>query len=159
VLGEVLTSTLQNKISMKIKYQIFLCSVLLSVSCLLGCGTAGSPVSGKVTFEDGTPLTSGEVIFALSGANEYFAKGKIGSDGTYTLHEQVIGKDAGRSGCKSGDFKVFIASTSTYNITETTTEVTHIIDQDYSSKDKTPLKAKVPGGVYDFKIPPYKGKP
>jgi hypothetical protein len=145
---------------MKIRYQIFLCS-LLSVLCLLGCGTAGSPVSGKVTFEDGTPLTSGEVIFASSGGEEYLAKGKIGSDGTYSLHEYAIGKESGRTGCKSGDFKVFIASTSVtkIDIDAKTNETTHIIDQNYASKDKTPLKAKVPGGVYDFKIPPYKNKP
>ncbi|MDR2171123.1 MAG: hypothetical protein LBP59_13345 [Planctomycetaceae bacterium] len=142
---------------MKIKYQIFLCS-LLCVFCLLGCGVPTISVSGKITFEDGTPLTSGEVVFALDGSEEYFAKGKIGSDGTYTLAEQVIGKQSGKSGCKKGDFKVFIAATSKYDITKNKTEVTHIIDQDYANKEKTPLKTKVPAGVYDFKIPPYKEK-
>jgi hypothetical protein len=116
-------------------------------------------VSGKITLEDGTPITSGEVIFASNDSNEYFAKGKIGNDGTYTLHEHVIGKESGKSGCKSGEFKVFIASTSINILNEDTTETTHIIDQDYASKDKTPLKAKVPSGIYDFKIPPYKDKP
>ncbi|MDR1477468.1 MAG: hypothetical protein LBJ00_00830 [Planctomycetaceae bacterium] len=145
---------------MKMKYQIFLCS-LMSAVCLLGCGgiNSNSTVSGKVTFEDGTPLTSGEVIFALSGSDEYFAKGKIGNDGTYNLHEQVVGKESGKAGCKAGDFKVFIASTSVTDINGKNPITTHIIDQDYVSKDKTPLKTNVPKGVYDFKIPPYKGKP
>jgi hypothetical protein len=148
---------------MKIKYQLFLCSLLMSISCLLGCGTSNQRVSGKVTFEDGTPLTSGEVIFALGDSEEYFAKGKIGSDGTYTLHEHVIGKESGKSGCKSGEFKVFIAGTSTHKTQENNEKKpelirTDIIDQNYAQRDKTPLKATVPGGVYDFKIPPFKGK-
>ncbi|MDR1053082.1 MAG: hypothetical protein LBL39_02810 [Planctomycetaceae bacterium] len=133
--------------------------MLLSISCLLGCGVSNPPVSGKVTFEDGTPLTSGEVIFALSGGEEYFAKGKIGDDGTYSLHEYTIGKESGKSGCKAGDFKVFISGTSIIKMDEKTKATTHIIDQNYANKDKTPLKVKVPGEVYDFKIPPYKGKP
>jgi hypothetical protein len=141
---------------MKIKYQTFL-YLLMCVFCVIGCGVPNVPVSGKVTFEDGTPLTSGEVIFASTGATEYFSKGKIGSDGTYKLIEWPIGSTSGKPGCRKGDFKVFIASTSQTTIEKNgKTSTTHIIDQNYASKDKTPLAASVPGGVYDFKIPPYK---
>ncbi|MDR1491844.1 MAG: hypothetical protein LBT05_03865 [Planctomycetaceae bacterium] len=123
---------------------------------MTGCGVPNSPVSGKVTFEDGTPLTTGEVIFALSDSNEYFTKGKIGVDGNYTLVEQVIGKESGKSGCKPGEYRVFIGSTSTAEIVNNKTITTHTINQDYTRKDKTPFTVKVPGGSHDFKVPPYK---
>ncbi|MDR1959960.1 MAG: hypothetical protein LBQ54_13100 [Planctomycetaceae bacterium] len=137
------------------KSQILLFS-LINLLYITGCGVPNSPVSGRVTFEDGTPLTVGEVIFALSDSEEYFAKGKIGSDGTYSLAEQVIGKESGKPGCKPGEYKVFIGSTSTTEIINNKTLMTHAIDQDYANKNKTPLTATVPGGTYDFKIPPYK---
>ncbi|MDR2345631.1 MAG: hypothetical protein LBE18_06160 [Planctomycetaceae bacterium] len=142
------------------KNKNFRCFLLLSVFCLvclLGCEQSNVPVSGKVTFEDGTAITSGEIIFALENADEYFAKGKIEKDGTYSLTEYTVGKGS-KPGCRKGNFKVFIASTSTSIISDdgTKTETTHIIDQGYTNKDQTPLKATVPGGVYDFKVPPYK---
>jgi hypothetical protein len=126
--------------------------------CVIGCGLTNnnSPVSGKVTFEDGTPITSGEVIFALAGSDSYFAKGKIGSDGTYSLKEQVVGKESNKIGCKKGDFQVYITGTSDTVINKNKTTTTHKIDQNYASQSKTPLKASVPDGVYDFKIPPFK---
>ncbi|MDR2763182.1 MAG: hypothetical protein LBB88_11300 [Planctomycetaceae bacterium] len=144
---------------MRINYQIFLC-FLFSVFCLTGCGVNSNlPVSGKVTFENGSPLTSGEIIFALENSDDYFAKGKINNDGTYTLVEQVVGKRgiACKSGCQKGKFKVFIASTSTTQILPNgATQTTHIIDQNYADKTKTPLKITVPENNYDFKISAYK---
>ncbi|MDR0392194.1 MAG: hypothetical protein LBH59_09835 [Planctomycetaceae bacterium] len=140
------------------KYQIFLYS-LVCMFCVIGCGLTNnnSPVSGKITFEDGTPVNSGEVIFALAGSDSYFAKGTIGSDGTYSLKEQVVGQESNKTGCKKGDFKVFIAGTSISVVNEKgTTTTTHIIDQNYASQSKTPLKVSVPDGVYDFKIPTFK---
>jgi hypothetical protein len=139
------------------KYQIFSC-LLACIFCVAGCGLGNSntSVSGKITFEDGTPLTSGEVIFASVDSDSYFAKGKIGNDGTYSLKEQIIGQESNKIGCKKGEFKVFIASTSNTTINEDgTASTTHIINQDYSDKDKTPLTANVPNGKYDFTIPPY----
>jgi hypothetical protein len=144
---------------MKIKYSKFLC-LLFGVFCLLGCADSNLQISGKVTFEDGTPLTSGEVIFALEDSDNYFAKGRIGGDGNYTLSEQVIGKKGDpvfKSGCRKGEFKVFIASTSISQILDDgSTKTIHIIDQSYADKNKSPLRATVPGGNYNFKIPPHK---
>ncbi|MDR1486238.1 MAG: hypothetical protein LBT09_15655 [Planctomycetaceae bacterium] len=137
------------------KYHIFLFS-LISLLFVIGCGLPTSPVSGKVTFEDGTPLTSGEVVFALNNTEEYFAKGKINSDGTYSLAEHVIGKASGKSGCRHGEFTVFIGGTSTTAIVDNKTITTHAIDENYTRRDKTPLNTKVPNGNYDFKVPPYK---
>ena len=55
---------------------------LLSVLCLIvGC-SRGASVGGRVTFEDGTPLTVGEVIFQTGTC---LVSGRIQSDGTYKL--------------------------------------------------------------------------
>ncbi|MDR1924294.1 MAG: hypothetical protein LBQ66_07965 [Planctomycetaceae bacterium] len=132
---------------------LLLCLGLFFVS---GCGVPVDQVSGTITFEDGTPLTKGEVIFFLNGSEEYIAKGKIGSDGSYSLAEQKIGKESGRKGCQKGDYKVVIASTSTTEIVNNKTVQTHIIDQNYARKDLTPLSATIPGGNYNFKVKPYK---
>jgi hypothetical protein len=57
----------------------------------LGCGGSGReppktyPVSGKVVFKDGTPMTGGLVEFRSAVEQEHAAFGRIGSDGTFTL--------------------------------------------------------------------------
>jgi hypothetical protein len=139
------------------KNQLFLFP-LVGLLFVIGCGGNSTlPVSGKITLEDGTPLTKGFVFFALNDSStEYFAKGKINNDGTYTLAEHVIGKESGKSGCVKGEFKVFIAGTSESKTENNKIIITHLIDQNYTQKDTTPLATKVPDGNYDFKIPPYK---
>ena len=58
--------------------RIFAVIVLLGV---LGCGQ-GVSVKGKITFPDGQPLTTGEVIFQTE---TRMVSGRIQSDGTYKL--------------------------------------------------------------------------
>ena len=60
-------------------FSIVVACFLLPVA--LGCGSQAS-VSGKVTFEDGTPLTTGEVRFEAEG---FMASGRIQPDGTYRI--------------------------------------------------------------------------
>ena len=55
--------------------------VLLTLVWVAGCGP-NVGVTGKVTFEDGTPLTVGEVRFET---DTFTSSGKIQSDGTYRL--------------------------------------------------------------------------
>ena len=57
---------------------VAIAALFLSIS---GCGSKVS-VSGKVTFDDGSPLTTGEVRFETSG---FMSSGKIQPDGTYQL--------------------------------------------------------------------------
>jgi len=53
------------------------------VVCVLGCsGGGGFPVSGKVTFQDGTPVPRGQVTFI---SNTFSAGGNITADGAYTV--------------------------------------------------------------------------
>lgn len=63
-------------------------SVSLSL-LFLGCGKgdlATYPVTGKVTFADGTPMTGGLVTFSAQQAGKSIgARGPIQQDGTFTM--------------------------------------------------------------------------
>lgn len=61
----------------------------LLVAC--GGGVDTYPVTGKVSFADGTPLTKGTVIFS---SGQYSAKGPIQADGTYSLTSYKAGDGA-----------------------------------------------------------------
>jgi len=65
---------------MRIKSQLHVITLLL-ISLLVGCGPNVS-VTGKVTFPDGTPLTSGEVVFQT---DTMMSRGDIQEDGTYFM--------------------------------------------------------------------------
>jgi len=82
---------------MKKKFFVALSLVLL---LFLGCSNQVR-VTGKVTFEDGTPLTEGKVLFE----NDAFfqAVGQIQSDGSYTLGSYKL-----TDGVPRGTYKVYI---------------------------------------------------
>jgi len=60
---------------------------LLGVLVLGGCSGQESTceVTGKVTMQDGTPLTGGTVVFQPDTQGKPGAKGQIQSDGTYSM--------------------------------------------------------------------------
>ena len=79
--------------------KIFVCGLLAVGVALHGCGRPGPstyPVSGKVTFPDGTPVTAGFIEFEskepkTKGLN---ARGKINEDGSFTLSTVKLGDGA-----------------------------------------------------------------
>src|SRR5262249_22238436 len=75
--------------------------VLLGVS---GCGGETLfPVSGKVTYKDGKPVTAGLVIFEPVG-QRISARGEIQPDGSFQL-----GTYRDKDGAMEGEYKVLIA--------------------------------------------------
>jgi hypothetical protein len=80
------------------RYVALICVLPLLLSAI-GCSGKMS-VSGKVTFTDGTPLTTGEVRFESSG---FLAAGKIQSDGSYQ-----VGTTSETDGIPKGTYKVSI---------------------------------------------------
>ena len=58
-------------------------------------------LTGKVTFEDGSPVTHGSVIF-VQGSHQ--SRGDIRPDGTYT-----VGTNAAKDGIPPGEYRVYIA--------------------------------------------------
>ncbi|MDR3199609.1 MAG: hypothetical protein LBU34_17205 [Planctomycetaceae bacterium] len=73
--------------------------VVILLVLIIGC-SGKTQVSGKVTFDDGSPLTTGEVRFESAG---FLASGKIQSDGTYRL-----GSVTKSDGVPKGSYKVSI---------------------------------------------------
>jgi len=78
-------------------FSIVVISILVFAT---GCGGAKVKVSGKVTFEDGTAISSGQVLFS---ASDYAVTGNIQSDGTYKLGERKDG-----DGIRPGQYTVTV---------------------------------------------------
>lgn len=74
------------------------CSLLFAV----GCGGSGPSVSGTVSFEDGTPLTSGTVLMTGDTVEGF---GEIKPDGTYTIGTGDVG-----DGLPNGTYKISVKS-------------------------------------------------
>jgi len=83
--------------------------VLVAMACLSGCGPGHAktyPVSGKVLFGDGTPLTTGGAIHCESVVTEGLpvnARGAIRADGTFVLSTFADG-----DGAVSGKHRVLV---------------------------------------------------
>jgi len=75
---------------------IFVCTTFCF---LVGC-SPNSKVTGKVTFEDGSPLTVGEVIFE---SETLQARGTIDTSGKYTM-----GTIKEKDGVPLGKYRVYI---------------------------------------------------
>jgi hypothetical protein len=100
-----------------------------------GCGGQGLvPVSGKITHKDGTPVTSGMVIFEPE-AHKNSARGEIKADGTFQL-----GTNTNNDGALEGDYKVLIAP---QPLPEEGKRVRSPIGAKYQSLETTPLKCTV----------------
>jgi len=79
----------------------FVCLVLLGAS---GCSSQTLyPVSGKVTYKGGKPVTAGLVIFEPVG-QKLSARGEIRADGSFQL-----GTHRDNDGAMEGEYKVLIA--------------------------------------------------
>ena len=77
------------------------CVILLCLVVILsGCSGDKKKVSGKVTFSDGKPVTSGKVNFST---DTYQANGTIQSDGSYQM-----GSIGEKDGVPPGEYKVFV---------------------------------------------------
>ena len=90
---------------MKAKRFVVSCPLCLVVACVAGCGPGGpatQPVTGKVTFSDGSPLTQGTVIFY---SREVTPMGQIKEDGSYTLYTGE------KQGAPTGSYTVYFMGT------------------------------------------------
>jgi hypothetical protein len=82
-------------------YHLF--ALLLVCVCFIGC-SENQRLSGKVTFDDGSPLTIGMVCFE-NAENGKLGRGEINPDGTY-----VVGFETDKNGIPKGTYKVFISN-------------------------------------------------
>ncbi|MDR1924166.1 MAG: lipoprotein [Planctomycetaceae bacterium] len=123
------------------KKNIFLLFILLF---LAGCSDGKVRLGGTVTFDDGTPLTSGAVIFAT---DTFQASGSIGFEGKYTMGSVTI-----NDGLPKGTYKVYIIGASEEISVEDGLETHSLIDPQYDNYSSTPLTCEVPAPKNIFNI-------
>jgi hypothetical protein len=107
-----------------------------------GCG-GYYPVHGKVTYEDGTPVAKGIVVFeSKDSARPVVARGDIEPDGTYRLGTQKPG-----DGAPAGKYRVLVTPR-----VENPDAPEVPFDRRFSSFDTSQLEFEVKAGDNDFPI-------
>lgn len=129
-----------------------------AATTLAGCGPSGPvvvPVTGKVTFEDGS-LLKGEILtitFTPAGIGHVegmaSASGDISrEDGTFKL------MTGAKEGATTGDYRVTITGMSSY-----AAQRRDVVAPEYGDFDDTPLKETVEkkgDNFFEFKVKPFK---
>jgi hypothetical protein len=91
---------------------VLLAALVLVLSSAAGCAGGLQPVQGKVTLEDGTPLTKGLVVVeSAEGKPPITARGDIQADGSYRLSTYKPG-----DGVPLGKYRVLISAQDFGNI-------------------------------------------
>src|SRR5262245_54947309 len=88
---------------------IVLAFASLPATVLAGCGNnipTTYPVTGKVIYQKGKPVTYGRVEFQSTADPELRATGRIQTDGTFSLTTSLRGRSA--PGAVAGEHKVLI---------------------------------------------------
>jgi hypothetical protein len=124
--------------------------LILSLFFLAGCDNGKVHLGGTVTFEDGSPVPVGAVIFST---DTYSAKGDIDSNGKY-----VMGSLSTNDGLPAGKYKVYIEG-ATEEVSGKGGETSRsLIDAKYNNYNTTPLSCDVPvtGNTFDIQVPKFK---
>ena len=108
-----------------------------------GCGHP--QVKGTVKYEDGTPLTTGGVVF-IKGS--YTANGAIKSDGTYVLSQIRKG-----DGVPPGLYKVIVQAQVSSNVNDPSARWLDLIDPKFSAPETSGLTCEVKSSTtYDITV-------
>lgn len=79
-------------------------AVLAVLAGTAGCGSGRCPVNGRVTYEDGSPLTEGNVMGQMGeGAASVTVQGKVKPDGTFSWGTERLS-----DGAKPGKYRVAV---------------------------------------------------
>ncbi|MDR1964956.1 MAG: carboxypeptidase-like regulatory domain-containing protein [Planctomycetaceae bacterium] len=118
--------------------------LLCLIAIFSGCNSHGFvPTGGKVTFEDGSPLTKGKIAFSTA---TFMAEGTIQPDGTFTLTSLKPG-----DGLPPGNYQVTISASET----DANEKTIYLIDHQFEDPSTTPLTAEVTTegkNLFDFKV-------
>jgi len=123
----------------------FVCLLGLLLLSSAGCGRGPFPVSGKVTFEDGTPLKGGFVNFITQvDKDEVVSRGAINMDGTYNLTMR-----SPHDGALAGTHKVYL---SPLIVSDPTLRAQMAFDDRFLKPETSGLTCEVRSGVNVFDI-------
>ena len=77
---------------------------LAALAGAAGCGSGRYPVSGRVTYDDGSPLTEGSVVGeGREGEVVFMARGTVGPDGKFEWGTERAG-----DGARPGKYRVLV---------------------------------------------------
>lgn len=116
--------------------------MIFIITVSIGCNSK-IPYGGKVTFEDGTPLTKGTVVFTTP---TYQAEGFIRKDGSYHLGSLKPG-----DGLPEGVYTVFVNGAVEYK----GDLAVPLVDPQYTERTSSPLSCHVSRKgpkMYDFQV-------
>lgn len=128
------------------RFRILVVLVVCVLPFIGGCNSQGwVPAGGKVVYEDGSPVTSGSVVFTTE---SFMATGNINHDGTYALSSLKEG-----DGLPVGMYTVLVsASEPSANNSEVSVD---LVDPVYANRKQALLKATVEKGgknQFDFTV-------
>jgi hypothetical protein len=128
-----------------------LAALLVSVT---GCGSGRVSVSGKVTYDDGTPVESGSVIGEATVNGKVVAvQGTIKTDGTFSW-----GGDREGDGAVPGNYKVIVVPVSLSEYQQSQ-GMTPAVDGKYTRYETSGLSYDVKPGGNEFNITVSRPKP
>jgi len=112
-----------------------------------GCGSKNVQLGGTVTFDDGTPLTVGGVVFSTE---SFMASGNINSQGKY-----VMGSYSEKDGLPKGTYKVYIAGATVEVSGRGGLSEWSLIDPKFGNSSSTPLTCEIPApnNTFDIQVP------
>jgi len=125
--------------------------LLVLLGFIAGCSDGGTEVKGKVSFKDGSPLSTGTVV--LDDGSVSF-RGGIGSDGTYTIKGVPEGQyNVAIVGAVSGDTTTGVMEYDEEGnyIEPETTESKPLIAEKFNTSAESGLTVEVPGD-YDITV-------
>ena len=123
---------------------------LVSLSLLSGCNNESRlyPVSGNLSFADGSLVTFGTIEFRAEQAPHNVASGKIQRDGTF----EVV-SSGNRRGTVEGWHKVIIYQVVANHLAPDVVHNHHLVDRSFSQYKTTPLRIFVgPESSNEFDI-------
>ena len=121
-----------------------ICLFLVAASALVGC-SGNVKVTGRVTYENGQPLTIGQVVFT---DDFYMGKSDLDKNGEYSIHSMRR-----NDGLKKGVYRAFISSAYRFEKTEAIKDPLQdyrfdtpvlLVDMQFTNPDTT-------GWVFDLK--------
>lgn len=122
--------------------------VAIVLACAAGCGSSLHPVQGKVTLEDGTPITKGMVVFESTEGSKTTARGDIQADGSYKLSTNKPG-----DGAPAGKYRVLVsAPVDLSQIDRGGTPPPGAFDKRFSDFNTSGLEFEVKSGANDIPI-------